>query len=120
MNERTSVTESVESVAAASSAKAILVLVCIALFFAVLEASAVSVILPEIAIGVSADTAQIGWLMTGFLLETDDFLAVPFQPWQFDGKEEVWKALILTVIRKLERHVDGRIESDRLNRSEAA
>ena len=67
MNEQTSVTESVDSVAAARSAKAILVLVCIALFFAVLEASAVSVILPEIATGVSADTAQIGWLMTGFL-----------------------------------------------------
>ena len=76
MDERTSVTESVESVAAASSAKAILVLVCIALFFAVLEASAVSVILPEIAIGVSADTAQIGWLMTGFLLVTG--IAIPF------------------------------------------
>ena len=50
--------------------------VCIALFFAVLEASAVSVILPEIAIGISADTAQIGWLMTGFLLVTG--IAIPF------------------------------------------
>lgn len=36
-------------------------------------------------------------------LETDDYLTVPFQPWQFDGKEEVWKALILTVVRKLEK-----------------
>ena len=41
MNERTSVTQSVENTAA-TSGKAILVVVCIALFFAVLEASAVS------------------------------------------------------------------------------
>lgn len=41
--------------------------VCIALFFQVLNASAVDVILPEIASGISADMSQIGWLMTGFL-----------------------------------------------------
>ena len=58
------------------SAKAVLVIVCVALFFAVLEASAVSVILPEIAIGISADPAQIGWLMTVFLLVTG--IAIPF------------------------------------------
>ena len=57
-------------------ARVILVVVCVALFFQVGNASAVGVILPEIAIGVSADTAQIGWLMTGFLLVTG--IAIPF------------------------------------------
>ena len=76
MEERTSGTESVGNTAATGSAKAILAVVCIALFFAVLEASAVSVILPEIAIGISADTPQIGWLMTAFLLVTG--IAIPF------------------------------------------
>ena len=57
-------------------AKAVLAVVCIALFFQVLNASAVGVILPEIASGISADTAQVGWLMTGFLLFTG--IAIPF------------------------------------------
>ena len=50
--------------------------VCIALFFQVLNASAVDVILPEIASGISADMSQIGWLMTGFLLVTG--ISIPF------------------------------------------
>ena len=50
--------------------------VCIALFFQVLNASAVGVILPEIASGISADMSQIGWLMTGFLLVTG--ISIPF------------------------------------------
>ena len=57
-------------------ARAVLVVVCIALFFQVLNASAVGVILPEIASGISADMAQVGWLMTGFLLVTG--IAIPF------------------------------------------
>ncbi len=76
MIEQSSESGPLGTTAATGSAKAILVVVCIALFFAVLEASAVSVILPEIAIGISADTAQIGWLMTGFLLVTG--IAIPF------------------------------------------
>ncbi|MCH7738434.1 MAG: MFS transporter [Chloroflexi bacterium] len=59
-----------------TSAKAVLVVVCIALFFQVLNASAVGVILPEIASGISASTVQVGWLMTGFLLVTG--IAIPF------------------------------------------
>ena len=69
-------TETIKNNAAPGSARAVLVVVCIALFFAVFEASAVSVILPEIAKGISASTAQIGWLMTGFLLVTG--IAIPF------------------------------------------
>ena len=76
MRERKSETESVENSAGGGSAKAILVVVCIVLFFAVLEASAVGVVLPEIAIGLSVDTAQIGWLMTSFLLVYG--IAIPF------------------------------------------
>mgnify|MGYP002152297988 FL=1 len=57
-------------------AKAVLAVVCIAMFFQVLNASAVGVILPEIASGISAETAQAGWLMTGFLLFTG--IAIPF------------------------------------------
>jgi len=53
-----------------------LVVVRIALFFQVLNASAVGVILPEIASGISADMSQIGWLMTGFLLVTG--ISIPF------------------------------------------
>ena len=53
-----------------------MVVVCIALFFQVLNASAVDVILPEIASGISADMSQIGWLMTGFLLVTG--ISIPF------------------------------------------
>ncbi len=43
-------------------------------------------------------------------LQEDDFLCIPFQPWQFDGKEEVWKSLIMTVVRRLEKEdeiIDG-------------
>ncbi len=67
--------KSVEN-APSGSGKRILIVVCIVLFFAVLEASAVGVVLPEIAIGLSVDTAQIGWLMTSFLLVYG--IAIPF------------------------------------------
>lgn len=60
MREQSSGSSPVGNIADGGSAKALFVVVCIALFFAVLEASAVSVILLEIAIGISADAAQIG------------------------------------------------------------
>ena len=78
MKQPTSGTEPIEN-AAAGKAKAVLVVVCIALFFQVLNASAVGVILPEIASGISADMSQIGWLMTGFLLVTG--ISIPFYLW---------------------------------------
>jgi MFS family permease len=46
----------------------ILLVVCTALFFGVLNASAVGVILPEIAEDLSIGPGQLSWLMTGFLL----------------------------------------------------
>ena len=52
----------------ASNALGILLVVCAALFFGVLNASAVGVILPEIAADLSIDSGQLSWLMTGFLL----------------------------------------------------
>ena len=51
-----------------ANAPGILVIVCVALFFGVLNASAIGVVLPEIADDLSVDTGQLGWLMTGFLL----------------------------------------------------
>ena len=60
----------------APSAPGILVIVCVALFFAVFEASAISVILPDIADDLSVDTGQLSWLMTVFLLIYG--IAIPF------------------------------------------
>jgi len=60
MREQSSGSSPVGNTADGGSAKAVLVVVCIALFFAELEASAVSVILPEISIGISVDIAPIG------------------------------------------------------------
>ncbi len=46
----------------------ILLIICIALFFSVLNASALGVMLSDIAADLSVDTGQLGWIMTGFLL----------------------------------------------------
>ena len=54
----------------------ILLVVCVALFFGVLNASAVAVVLPDIAEDLSVDTGQLSWLMTGFLLIYG--IAIPF------------------------------------------
>ena len=56
--------------------KGVLLIVCFALFFGVLNASAVGVILPDIAEDLSVDTGQLSWLMTGFLLIYG--IAIPF------------------------------------------
>ena len=56
--------------------KGVLLIVCFALFFGVLNASAVAVALPDIADGLSVDTGQLSWLMTGFLLIYG--IAIPF------------------------------------------
>ena len=52
----------------ASSARGILLVVCVGMFFGVLNASAVGVVLPKIGEGLAIETAQVGWLMTGYLL----------------------------------------------------
>ncbi len=61
---------------AGPAAKGVLLVVCAALFFAVLEASAIGVVLPAIADDLSVDTGQLSWLMTGFLLIYG--IAIPF------------------------------------------
>ena len=60
----------------AANALGILLVVCVALFFGVLTASAVAVVLPDIAVDLSVDTGQLSWLMTGFLLIYA--VAIPF------------------------------------------
>ena len=56
--------------------RGVLLIVCFALFFGVLNASAVGVVLPDIANDLSVDTGQLSWLMTGFLLIYG--IAIPF------------------------------------------
>lgn len=50
------------------AAKGVLLVVCVALFFGVLNASAVAIVLPEIGGDLSIDPGRLSWLMTGFLL----------------------------------------------------
>ena len=58
------------------TAKGVLAVVCVALFFGVLNASAVAVVLPDIGEYLTVDTGQLSWLMTGFLLVYG--IAIPF------------------------------------------
>ena len=58
------------------AAKGVLFIVGVAVFFGVLNASAVGVVLPNIADDLSVDTGQLSWLMTGFLLIYG--IAIPF------------------------------------------
>jgi MFS family permease len=76
MKNSTTGTEQADNLAGTGLGRGVLVVVCIAMFFGVLNASAVGVVLPEIASDLSAETAQIGWLMTGFLLVYG--IAIPF------------------------------------------
>ena len=55
---------------------AILPIICVALFLSVLNASALGVMLPDIAAELSVDSGQLGWVMTGFLLVFG--IAIPF------------------------------------------
>ena len=55
---------------------AILPIICVALFLSVLNASALGVMLPDIAAGLSVDSGRLGWVMTGFLLVFG--IAIPF------------------------------------------
>ena len=75
-SQKDSGTTTVERQSLGSAPKGVLILVCFALFFAVLEASAVAVVLPDIADDFSVDTGQLSWLMTGFLLIYG--IAIPF------------------------------------------
>ena len=66
MDDKSSGSSRGENHSAGQAAKGVLLTVCVALFFGVLNASAVGVILPEIAADLSVDTGQLSWLMTGF------------------------------------------------------
>ena len=50
------------------AAKGVLIIICVPLFFSVVNGSAVAVALPAIADDLSVDTGQVSWLMTSFLL----------------------------------------------------
>ena len=60
----------------APNAIGILVVVCVALFFGVVNTSAVAVVLPDISTDLSVDSGQVSWLMTGFMLVYG--IAIPF------------------------------------------
>lgn len=66
----------VDDPTAGRAAKGVLGVVCVALFFGVLNASAVAVVLPEIARDLAVDADKLSWLMTGFLLVYG--IAIPF------------------------------------------
>ena len=61
---------------AGGSGRRVLLVVCAALFFGVLNASAVGVTLPQIAEDLAIETGRLSWLMTGFLLIYG--IAIPF------------------------------------------
>lgn len=72
MNERDiSSTETEES-----GRPAVLVVVCTALFFGVVNGSAVAVVLPEIGADLNIDDANLSWVLSGFLLTYG--VAIPF------------------------------------------
>ena len=60
----------------ARSGPSVLAVICVAQFFGVLNASAVSVALPAIGKDLSVEPGVLGWLMTGFLLVYG--VAIPF------------------------------------------
>ena len=76
MDDKDSAITTVDQQIRESSPKGVLLIVCFALFFGVLNASAVGVVLPDIAEDLSVDTGQLSWLMTGFLLIYG--IAIPF------------------------------------------
>ena len=68
-----------EAAAAATKsphALGILLVVCYTIFFGVLNASAIGVVLPDIAADLEIEFSQAGWIMTGFLLVYG--VAIPF------------------------------------------
>ena len=69
-------TDQDEAVGTVANARGILLIVCVAIFFGVLNASALGVVLPDIADDLSVGTGEISWLMTGFLLVYG--VAIPF------------------------------------------
>ncbi len=64
------------STASSRSSIAILAIVSWVVFFGVLNASAIGVVLPSISEDMGTDIAQISWIMTGFLLIYG--VAIPF------------------------------------------
>ena len=76
MDDKDSVLSKGDDLTTGQAKKGVLIIVCFALFFGVLNASAVGVVLPDIANDLSVDTGQLSWLMTGFLLIYG--IAIPF------------------------------------------
>jgi MFS family permease len=55
---------------------AVLVVVCSALFFGVVNGSAVAVVLPEIGVDLNIASSDLSWVLSGFLLTYG--VAIPF------------------------------------------
>ena len=68
--------ETVASTTKSPHALGILLVVCYTIFFGVLNASAIGVVLPDIAAELDIEFSQASWLMTGFLLVYG--VAIPF------------------------------------------
>jgi EmrB/QacA subfamily drug resistance transporter len=68
--------DSVATQNASNNQRSILVVVCFALFFGVLNASSVTVLLPAIGADFSLDGSQISWIMSAYLLMYG--VAIPF------------------------------------------
>ena len=64
----------------ASNPLGTLLVVCVALFFGVLNASAVGIALPLIAGDLSIGPGKLTWLMTSFLLMVSPFLSMAACP----------------------------------------
>ena len=64
----TTTTESPALAGGSKSSVAVLIVVSWAMFFGVLNASAVGVVLPTIAGDLGIGIGQVSWIMTGFLL----------------------------------------------------
>ena len=69
-------TDQNQVVTKAPNALGILLVVCTALFFGVVNTSAVAGVLPDISADLSVDSGQVSWLMTGFMLVYG--IAIPF------------------------------------------
>ena len=76
MSTNNSSIESTESPTKAGNPLGVLLIVCFAIFFAVLNASAIGVVLPEMAVDLDVGFNDLGWVMTGFLLVYG--VAIPF------------------------------------------
>ncbi len=61
MDDQSSESQAAAAITTRRDPKGVLLVVCFALFFGVLNASTVAVVLPEIANDLSIDSGQLGW-----------------------------------------------------------